>query len=186
MSKPVKNWMIRDYETLLDEALGETRDVLLVSIRGVDANANNALRRGLKERDIHITVIRNNLAKKAFADSTLSALSPLLTGHSALAYGGETVVDVARALVDKAKELEGLELKGAVLDGMLFEGEAGVTALSKFPTRDEAIAKVVTVVLSPARNLAGAATSPASNLAGILKTIEEKLEKGEAIEKVGA
>jgi large subunit ribosomal protein L10 len=83
-----------------------------------------------------------------------------------------------------AKKVENLELKGAVLDGVLFEGEAGVKRLSDFPTREEAQAKVVTMVLSPAKNLAGAVTSPAKNIAGILKTIEEKLEKGETIAKV--
>ena len=56
--------------------------------------------------------------------------------------------------------------------------------LSDFPTREEAQAKVVSVVLAPAQNLVGAATAPAKNIAGILKTIEEKLEKGEAIAKV--
>lgn len=181
MSKPVKNWMIRDYQ----ELLGENTDALLVSIRGMSANDNNALRQELAGKDIQVTVIRNNLAKKAFEGSSLAALSPLLTGPNALAYGAETVVDVARALVDEAKKHDEIELRGAVLDGELFEGEEGVKALSKFPTRDEAIAKVVTVILSPARNLAGAATSPASNIAGILKTIEDKLEKGEAIAKVG-
>ncbi len=180
MSKPVKEMMIRDYKDIL----GDTEDVLLVSIRGIDANSNNELRKGLAEKNIHITVIRNNLAKKSFEGSKLAELSPLLNGPSAVAFGGETVVDVARELVDRAKEIEGLELKGAVLDGMLFEGKAGVEELSKFPTRDEAIAKVVTVILSPGRNVAGAAMGPAGAIAGILKAIEEKLEKGEAIEKI--
>jgi len=184
MSRPVKNWMIRDYKSILEQTLGDSEDVLLVSVRGIGANDNNAMRQELAEKQIHITVVRNNLAKKAFADSSLSALSPLLKGPSALAYGGETVVDVARALVDKAESVAGLELKGAVLDGELFEGEEGVKALSKFPTRDEAIAKVVTVILSPGRNVAGAAGGPAAGIAGILKSIEEKLENGEAIEKI--
>ncbi|MEO1717335.1 MAG: hypothetical protein AAFR76_09510, partial [Planctomycetota bacterium] len=72
---------------------------------------------------------------------------------------------------------------GAVLDGELYAGEAGVTALSKFPTRDEAIAKVVTLVLSPARNLVAQVKGPGANVAGLVKAIEEKLEKGEAIAK---
>jgi large subunit ribosomal protein L10 len=180
MSKPVKNWMIRDYQQLL----GDHEDALLISIRGMGANDNNEFRQELAGKDIHVTVIRNNLARKAFEGSQLAALSPLLNGPSALAFGGETVVDVARVLVDEAKKHDMLELKGAVLDGMLFEGEEGVKALSKFPTRDEAIAKVVTVILSPARNIAGAAMSPASNIAGILKALEAKLEKGETVAKV--
>lgn len=180
MSKPVKNWMIRDYQEMLE---GQD-SALLISVRGITANENNRLRQELAKKEITVAVIRNNLAKHAFADSPLSGLSPLLEGPSALAFGSDSVVDVARELVKWAKTVENLELKGAVLDGVLFEGEAGVKRLSDFPTREEAQAKVVTLLLSPARNLAGAVTSPAKNIAGILKTIEEKLEKGEAIAKV--
>jgi ribosomal protein L10 len=59
-----------------------------------------------------------------------------------------------------------------------------VKALSKFPTRDEAIAQDVTLILGPGRKLVGAIKGPGSNLAGIIKAIEEKLEKGEAIAAV--
>jgi large subunit ribosomal protein L10 len=93
-------------------------------------------------------------------------------------------VDVAREIVDLVKKFPGIELKGAVLDGQLFEGEAGVEALSKFPTRDEAIAKDVAIILGPGAKLLASVKGPGSQLAGILKAIEEKLEKGETIAKV--
>ena len=98
--------------------------------------------------------------------------------------GAETVVDVAREIVDWAKKIKKIELKGAVLDGELYAGKDGVEALSKFPTRAEAQAQVVQLVLSPAGNLVSAITSPGAEIVSILKTIEEKLEKGEAIAKV--
>jgi ribosomal protein L10 len=88
-------------------------------------------------------------------------------------------------LVDWAKKIKELELKGACLDGEYFEGQAGVKRLSTFPTRDEAQAKVVQLMLSPAGNLISAATSAGSNVMGIIKEIQERLEKGEEIAKVG-
>ncbi|MGD1915096.1 MAG: 50S ribosomal protein L10 [Phycisphaerales bacterium] len=180
MSKPVKEMMMADYLA----KLGENTDALLVNIRGVDANSTNALRKDLAKSEISVTVLRNNVARKAFEGSGLAPLADLLTGPTALVYGAETVVEVARKIVDIAEDMPDMELRGAVLDGELFEGEDGVKRLSKFPTRDEAIAKVVTVVLSPGGNLVGAAKSPASNIASILKTIEEKLEAGETIAKI--
>lgn len=181
MSKLVKKYMMRDYSSIFEGV----ESGVLVSIRGVEANKNNEIRQGLAKKDIHITVIRNNLARQAFKDSGLSALAPILEGPSALAYGADSVVEVAREIVEIAKGEELLELKGAVLDGELFEGESGVERLSKFPTRDEAQAKVVTMFLAPAQNVVGAATAPAKNIAGVLKTIQEKLEAGESIAKVG-
>ncbi len=180
MSKPVKEIMIREYASKLEGV----DDALLVSIRGVGANDNNRMRLGLAEKEITVTVIRNNLAKHSIKGGGLETLEPLLKGPTAFAYGAESVVDVARELVKWAKDIAQLELKGAVLDGTLFEGAAGVLALSKFPTRDEAIAQNVGLILSPGRILGGAVMGPGAAIASILKTIEEKLENGEAIAKV--
>lgn len=177
MSKAVKELMMRDYQTLLEGV----DDALVVSIRGVSANDNNRLRNDLASKQIKITVVRNSLARKVFADTPLAGLDPILEGPSAIAYGAESVVDVARELVKWAKEVKQLELKGAILDGQVFEGNAGVVELSKFPTRDEAIAQAVTLVLSPGRNLMAQVAGPGAQLVGIIKAIEEKLEKGETI-----
>jgi len=181
MSKPMKEMMIRDYQ----ERVGDHEDALVIGLRGISSNDTNSIRTGLAEKEIRVTVVRNSLFGKAFGDTNLSPLSEILEGSSALAYGAESVVDVAREIVGLAKTYPDIELKGAVLDGMLFEGEAGVTALSKYPTREEAIAQDVTLILSPARNLMGQVKGPGSALLGIVKSIEEKLEKGESIGKVG-
>lgn len=181
MSKTIKEFMMRDYQSLLEGV----DDALVLSLRGVPANDNNRLRLGLAKKNIRVTVVRNNLARNAMKDTGLAGVGELLEGPSAIAYGAESVVDVARELVKWAKEIQNLELKGAILDGELFRGAAGVDALSKYPTREEAVGKVVTLVLSPARKLAGQIKGPGSRLASIVKAIEEKLEKGEAIAKAG-
>jgi large subunit ribosomal protein L10 len=98
-----------------------------------------------------------------------------------VAYGGESVVEMAREIVGLIKNNPEIELHGAVLDGELFEGEAGVKRLSEFPTKDEAIAQNVTLILSPGRKLVGAIKGPGAKVAGLIKAIEEKLEKGETI-----
>ncbi len=180
MSKPVKEMIIDEYKSRFQGVEG----ALLVDIRGIEANQNNALRLSLQRQSIRVTVVKNALARKAFASTGLEALSPALEGPSALVYGADSVVEVARSLVEWAKKIEKLELKGAVLDGELFEGEAGVKRLSTFPTRDEAKAKVVQILLSPAGNVVGAVVSPGSRLLGIVKEIQERLEKGETIRKV--
>lgn len=181
MSKPVKEMIIDDYRKRFEGLDG----ALVVDIRGMTANDNNSLRKNLMQKQIRVTVIKNTLAKKAFDGTSLAPLDAALEGPSALAYGAETVVDVARELVEWAKKVKQLTLKGAVLDGQFFEGEEGVKRLSQFPTREEAQARVVQLVLSPAGNLVRAATSPGSNILGIVKEIQERLEKGETIAKVG-
>ena len=181
MSKTVKGMILSDYGSRLEGA----NDAMLISIRGVKAIPTTRLRRGLAGKDIKITVIRNNLAKKTFAGTGLEPLTKLLTGPNAIAYGGQSVVEVAREIVKLIATMPEVELRGAVLDGQLFEGKEGVTELSKFPTREEAIGRVITLVVSPGQKLIGAIQGPGSTVAGIIKAIEEKLEKGETIAKAG-
>jgi large subunit ribosomal protein L10 len=180
MSKPVKEMMIREYQDLL----GDHEDALVIGMRGVAATDNNSIRSGLAKKEIKVTVVRNKLFGQAFGETGLAPLSEVLVGANALAYGAESVVEVAREIVEIVKEFPGIELKGAVLGGVLFEGDAGVVELSKYPTRDEAIAQDLALVFGPGSKLVGAIKGPGSNLAGILKAIESKLEDGETIAKV--
>jgi large subunit ribosomal protein L10 len=181
MSKTVKEMIMREYADRLDG----TSDAMLISIRGVSAIETTRVRNVLRKKDIRVAVIRNALARRNFAGTGLEALVPLLKGPSAVAFGGQSVVEVAREIVKLVEQFPGIELKGAVLDGTLFQGKKGVEELSKFPTKDEAIGRIVTLVVSPARKLMAQVKGPGANIAGIVKAIEEKLEKGETIAKVG-
>jgi len=181
MSKTVKQMIMRDYQS----RLAGTNDATLISIRGVSATDTTKVRGELRKKGISITVIRNNLARKTFEGTGLEPLAPLLKGSSALAYGGTSVVEVARELVRLIETFPNIELKGAVLDGTLYEGKDGVTELSKFPTKDEAIGQVVTLIVSPAKKLMAQVQGPGATIAGIIKAIEEKLEKGETISRAG-
>lgn len=181
MSKPIKEMIVADYQKRFTDLDG----ALVIDIRGMTSNDANSLRAGLHAKKVRVTVVKNTLAAKALAGTALEAVGPALEGPSALAYGEGSVVDVARALVDWAKKLKTLTLKGAVLDGQYFDGKDGVKRLSEFPTKEEAQGRVVQLVLSPAGNLVRAATSPGSNILGIVKEIQTRLEEGKAIAKAG-
>jgi large subunit ribosomal protein L10 len=180
MSKPIKNMIVAEYE----QRFGALTEALLIDIRGIEANDNNELRQALHAQGIRITVIRNSLARTAFNDTSLEPLTGALDGPSALCYGGESIVDVARMIVDWAKKIQSLEMKAAVLDGEFFEGTKGVKHLSTFPTKDESKANIVQLLLAPASNVVGGAMGPGSALLGIIKEVQERLEDGKTIEAV--
>ena len=177
MSKPIKELILAAYT----ERFKDVDNALMIDVRGIAANDNNSLRLSLAKKDIRITVVKNTLARKAFAGTSLELLSESTIGPTAIAWGAGSVVEVARELTDWARKLDQLELKAAVLDGELFEGEAGVKRLSSFPTQAEAHATVVQLVLSPASNVVGAATAPGSNVLGIIKELQDRLEKGQPL-----
>ena len=181
MSKPVKEMMVTEYE----KRFADIDSAVVIEIRGMDANENNSFRGELAKEEIRVTIVKNSLARKAFAGGPLEALGPALVGPSALVTGADSVVKIARELVRFAKAFDALALKAAILDGEYFEGAEGVRRLSDFPTREEAQAKVVALALAPYKGVVGAAAAPGSQILGVVKQIQEKLENGESISKVG-
>jgi large subunit ribosomal protein L10 len=176
MSKPVKNLMMQTYQRMFED----TDSALLVDIRGIDANQNNVLRNELAQKDIRITVIRNNLARRALADLKLAPMAELIDGPSAVVHGGESVVDVARELIAWARKIKQLQIKGAVMDGTVF-GADRVEELSRFPTREEALAQVVQLVITPAADLVATVGGPGSQVVSIVDEIARRLEDNEPV-----
>ena len=179
MSKPVKNMITESYRKRFEEVSG----AVVIDIRGIKSNDNNKLRSDLSQQNIRISVVKNSLARVAFRDTALANLSELLEGPCALVYGEDSVVGVARKLVDMVKETPNLTFRGAIMDGQVFTADE-IEKLSKFPTREEAQAQVIQLLLSPARNLVGTVLGPGRKVLSLIKAVEEKLVKGEAIAKV--
>ncbi len=169
MSKPVKK-LIRD--ELIKRFDGVTQ-LAVVGFTGVDANTTNVIRDRLAEKDIKVSVVKNSLAKQAFRELGIQDAGQLLDGPCAVAYGADSVVTVVRELLDIGKETPNLKVKAAFMEGDVFT-EDKIDALSKYPTRDEAIAQAIGCVLSAGANLAGCLIAPGGDIAGILKGIEEK------------
>lgn len=181
MSKPVKNLITDQYKSLFENVTG----AVVVDIRGIPANTTNEMRAGLAGKDIKITVVKNSLAKRAFTGHGLEAIGDVLEGGCTMVYPSSdnaSAVVVARELLDWAKKVKDLKFRGAVLDGIVF-GPNDIKKLSEYPTKAEAQAKVVQLLLSPAQNLVSAILAPGRNIAGIVKTIQTKLEAGETIAK---
>lgn len=177
MSKPVKELIVKEYQ----KRFQDLEAAVLVEIRGMDAPSTNQMRNDFARKSVRVTVVKNTLARTALKGSSHEALSAHLTGPSALVYGPGSVVDLARDLVQWAKGNDKFVFKAAILDGTVYEGPAGILALSKMPTRGEALSTVATVVLSPARNVMGAVKSPGAKVLGVVKEIQDRLEKGQTI-----
>jgi large subunit ribosomal protein L10 len=175
MSKPVKE-LIRKELISRFEGLDS---LAVVEFTGVDAVTTHRIRGELRDKQIRVTVVKNSLARQAFEAIGLPQARELFEGPCAVAFSVQPeevgVVSVVRELLAIRKEAPNLTVKAAVLDGEVF-GSDQIEALSKFPTRDEAIGTAVQCVLSPGRNLAGCLVGPGGKIASLLKAIQEKKE----------
>ncbi len=174
MSKYVKQLVQAQLEKKLSDE--KISDFLVVSTKGVGGIDNNVMRGELKKKGIRMTVVKNSLFARALRSRGMEAAARLFSGPSAVVYGGDSIVDVAKEMLNWVKKLKTLELRGAYVDGALFDSK-GAEQLSKMPTRLELQGRVVSCVRAPGARVAGALVGPAGVLAGCLKSIVEKAEK---------
>lgn len=176
--------MSKKVKSLIEKELAKKFDgvdaLAVISPRGISGLKNNQLRRKLREKGVRMTVVKNTLVKRATQGGKLKGFQGLLDGPSALIYGKSSISTIARLLVEAKKSDEKLELRGIFFDGEVYIGDKGVEQVSKFPTREEAIAMIAAAIASPGRKLAGAVGSPARKMAGVIKSIEEKAKGKEA------
>ena len=169
MSKPIKELVRKE---LISRFQGIT-SLAVVGFTGVNAVTNNMIRARLRDKGIRLTVVKNIMARQAFKEVGLAQAGDMLDGPCAVTSGGDNVVSMVRELLEISKEVPALAVKAALLEGEVF-GSERIVELSKYPTRDEAIAAVAACAMSPARKLAGCVMAPGGKIAGILKTLEEK------------
>jgi large subunit ribosomal protein L10 len=173
MSKKVKNLIEKQIEADLQGIDG----VAVINPRGINAIKNNLIRRKLSEKGLRMRVVKNTLARRAGERSKVKGFDKLLDGPSAVIFGKASISTIARLLLDEKKADEKIELRGMFFDGEVYVGEKGVEQVSKLPTREEAIGQIVTLALSPGKNLAGIFKGQAGKVASLIKAVEEKAEK---------
>ena len=119
-----------------------------------------------------VRVAKNRLAKIALDGKPCESIADLLTGMTVLTYS-EDPVAAAKVAQEFAKENQKFVILGGAMGEMSLD-RAGVTAVSKMPSREELISSIVGCLGAPAANVAGAIGAPASNIASVLSSVEER------------
>lgn len=163
----------------LTAAMSNAKAIYLADFTGLDVAKVTGLRNKLREAEVGYQVVKNRLAKRAAAEAGISGMDEHLIGPTAIAFTNEDPIAPAKILQDFADEDDTFSIKTGFMDGrVLSPGE--IKALSKLPSREELLGKVLGSVQSPMYGLAGVLNGLLRNLVGVVAAIEEKQKTGDA------
>ena len=171
MSKYLKGLIADELKSRFDGV----SDALLVDVIGMEANANVELRKSLRQKNIHLLVVKNSLARRATEGTALAPAFEGAAGTIAVVWGGEDVVSLAKEVTRLAgnKKYEPFAPKGGVMDGAPLSAD-DVKAVSKWPSRAEQLSLLVGQILSPGAKLASQILGPGAKLASQVKKKSEE------------
>jgi large subunit ribosomal protein L10 len=180
MSKVIKQMQMAS----LQDTFKEVRDLVVLSVRGLDCHADHSLRSALRKKNIRLQVVKNSLTRKIFGEMGMAAGtdSPYWSGPTTLAWGatGTSIAEVSRAVEAELKNVktaatykDKVFIKGAIAEGQ----PVGFDVALKMPTRLEAIGQIIGMIVGPGSAIAGCLSGPASQIASQIQTISEKKEE---------
>jgi len=157
----------------LREELASARTMIVSEYRGLTVKELAEIRRSLRKQDVTYRVVKNRLMRIAATDSVGEALSPLLVGPTAIAFGNDEA-GTAKAVIDATRPYSKVvRITGGVLGDKAIDA-ASVTLLATLPSRDVLLARLAGGMQAPVATLAGLFAAPLRNLGYALTQLAEQ------------
>ncbi len=137
--------------------------VLVTHYQGLSVKQLDDLRKQMREHGIKFQITKNRITKLALKDTKCKNLTDLFTGPTAVALSKDAITS-AKILTKFSKENKSLKILGGIMGDEILD-IAGVANVATLPTLEEARAKIVGILRSPAQKIASILLAPASKIA---------------------
>lgn len=161
----------------LTENFKQYKSLVFADVSDLTVAQTTDLRKLCFKQGVKLQVSKNTFIKKALERISVEdeTLYNALKGPSSILYA-ETISGAAKLIKDFRKTHKKPILKAAYIDDMVYIGDENLDALSKLKSKEELIADVMAMLMSPMNNLIGALNSGSNNITGVLKTLSKKGE----------
>jgi large subunit ribosomal protein L10 len=159
----------------LRDELARSRTMIVSEYRGLTVREIAEIRRALRQQDVRYRIVKNRLMRIAAGDGVGEALSPLLTGPTAIAFGNDEAA-TARAMIDATRTYKAVRITGGVLGQRAITAE-GVTTLATLPGREVLLSRLAGAIQSPTATLASLLAANIRNLGYALVQVRDQKAK---------
>ena len=140
---------------------------------GLSVKELEELRGRIREIGGEFYVIKNTLAKLAIDDLEMPQPEGSLDGQTSIGATSEDVTGLAKAIVDLTKETKAFQVKGAVIDGEIFDS-ARVKSLAALPPMPVIQAQLLSMLQAPASQITRVLSGSVRQVVTVVKAYSEK------------
>lgn len=151
--------------TALSAAVAEYRGLTVADMTKLRAKSRN--------QGVHLRVVRNTLARKAVENTDFACMQTIFTGPLVLAFSCNEPGAAARLFRDFAKENDKFIVKALAIGGKLLDAK-DINVVATLPTRDQAIAQLMSVIKAPVTKFVRTLAEPHAKLVRTIAAIGDK------------
>ena len=163
----------------LKELFEKSADFIFTDYRGLTVEQITDLRKQLRVKEAQYKVVKNNFARLAFEELSVPDVSEHLVGPTAIAVSPKDSNEVAKIILEFAKEVPALKLKGGLIGPSVYSYQQ-MDDFSKLPGKMELISMLMSVMNGPSRNLVSALNDIPSRLVRTVQAVADKKAAGGA------
>ena len=153
----------KNYITEMTANFENSEAVLVTHYQGLTVKQLDELRKQMRQQGIQFKITKNKITKLALEKTKCKDLANLFTGPTAVALSKDAI-STAKILTKFSKENNNLKILGGIMGNEILD-VAAVTKVATLPTLDEARAKIIGILRSPAQKIVSILLAPASKIA---------------------
>ena len=168
-----KKQVVEEIKTKIQAA----KSVVFVNYKGLTVAQDTEFRTEFRKANCEYKVLKNTLVRKAFNELGITCFDEDLNGPTAVAFGADETAAAKVAIKSCEKYNDVISVKSAYVDGQYIDVK-GVKALSKMPSKEELVAKLLGSLQSPISGFVGVLSGVSRKLVIALNAVAEKKAKG--------
>ena len=157
----------KNYVKEMKNQFSTNESVMIAQYQGLNVNELDQLRKELRDKGILFKITKNKITKIALKDTPVKDLEKYFIGPTAAAISSDPI-SAAKILTKFAKSHNKLKIIAGFMDGKVLD-QKEVAIIATLPSLEEARAKIVGILSTPAQKLVSILLAPGSKIANLAR-----------------
>ena len=169
LGKQQKEQIVNNFKS----SFSDTPSFLLVNFRGAKVSEFELLRKKLRDNNAVLTVVKNNLLKKASENTDFESIFTDSVGETAITFLEGNYVEVTKTFVEIEKDFPNLEIRVGFIEGKSVD-KTELEKISKLPSREVLISQMISMLNQPIVKFINVSKAIPRNLVNVLNNLKDK------------